>query len=882
MPFAPCIPNPCVGDHRTTCRASGSTAICSCDPGFRDDGLGGCVDACEPNPCAEPHQHVCATSPSGYACGCDPGYVAGPSGGCAFSAPPNCSRAHLGGDAFEPDECPTLAKLAALPASDAHTLDRAGDEDWIAVDGKAGSAYLAKASGTMAVELSTWDATGTTLLESANGSLNNPATLSATPGASRVLFKVRAADGSSTGSYDLSITEIADDYANDYSSAASLDLGKAASGKLDYSNDKDWFDFIATAGRLYRVTLGANLATYDLWDAAGATAPSTHSPLASAGFSGSTTLDWKAPADGAYYLRVYSYYPYYSDSPGSYTLKVEDLGVDDFSDNAASAAGISVGQSKSGALQFAGDQDWFSFNFPAGHICGVTVKSSQFISASLFDSRGNGTSNLAQLASNQGQSFTVQAKLTGSGPYYFLVYSYSPYSTAAPTYSVQVNDLGVDDYGDSAADATPIPLDTSVSGGIQFNADWDWFSVASVPGHLYQAEIAPSTLNFVVYASDGRTQVQNSSYDGSGTFGGSGSGPFYIAVGSSSFNASSATTYALKIRDIGVDDYGDSAAKAGAVSVGALVPGVIQYWGDIDWLSFPAEVSHVYRVEVVPSGFSAQARVLSTDGVTVLASGSSAAQLDLPFRAFSSGSYFVSIASEYRYSSADVAYSVFVSDLGPDDAGDNYLTAAPLPLGAATSGSIQFSGDADWLALSTVPGRVYRITVAPLGFSAKARLLKSDGHTEQGSESSHSPMHFQFKAADAGPSYVAVSAFYPGATGSYAVLAEDLGADDFGDSQAQARPLVVGAAATSGAIQFGGDVDVFSFDAAADSLALNVIAGGPLATSLTVAGADGKVMAQAAGPGSMAVTVPSAGTWYLTVAAASAGNTGSYTVQVGP
>jgi hypothetical protein len=113
----PCSPNPCTAPNRSVCSAAGAVALCSCDDGNRDDGTGGCMEACDPNPCVAPHQHVCSPAPGGFQCSCDPGYVAG-TAGCQFEAPASCAKAHDVGDAFEPDECPELARLvlrAAVP-----------------------------------------------------------------------------------------------------------------------------------------------------------------------------------------------------------------------------------------------------------------------------------------------------------------------------------------------------------------------------------------------------------------------------------------------------------------------------------------------------------------------------------------------------------------------------------------------------------------------------------------------------------------------------------------------------------------------------------------------------------------------------------------------
>lgn len=74
----PCEPNPCTEAHRTRCRASGQTAICSCDSGYVDEG-GACVavvvDACQPNPCTQANRNVCVNGGGVATCNCNAGFV---------------------------------------------------------------------------------------------------------------------------------------------------------------------------------------------------------------------------------------------------------------------------------------------------------------------------------------------------------------------------------------------------------------------------------------------------------------------------------------------------------------------------------------------------------------------------------------------------------------------------------------------------------------------------------------------------------------------------------------------------------------------------------------------------------------------------------------
>ncbi len=225
-----------------------------------------------------------------------------------------------------------------------------------------------------------------------------------------------------------------------------------------------------------------------------------------------------------------------------------------------------------------------------------------------------------------------------------------------------------------------------------------------------------------------------------------------------------------------------------------------------------------------------------------------------------------------------------MTDLGLDGHGDSATASTPLVLGVSASGSVQFSGDVDWLSLAATAGRIYRFTVTPMGFSAKVRLVSADGQTELASRSSHAPLAFVLQASATASYYVSVAAQYTGGIGSYAVLAEDLGTDDAGNTSAAAAALAVGAGPVAGAIQYQypADADVYSFVAEAGALALDLTLQGPLATTWKVSTPAGLVVASGVGPGTTELNLPSAGTWYLTVSPATTGQLGQYTVEIAP
>ncbi len=862
----PCQPNPCTGAHRAVCRASGSAAICSCDPGFRDDGQGACVDACNPNPCTAPHQGVCSVGPTGFRCGCDTGYVDDGAGGCSFQAPVDCPAAHDTGDAYEPDDCASLARVVTLPVFEAHTLNLATDNDWLAFDAKAGKAYVATVSPNAGVRVDFLSGTNQVLATSVVYS-SGQANLVVYPGAGRILLRVKPYGTSNPNSlYSLQLKEVDDDVPNDAAGAMAQAVGPTTAHSLEYVGDEDWFSFQAVPGHLYRVMVsGAGQLQYRLWDVAGANNPNNSSPLASKSGSGGS-LEWRATVSATYYVQVLSYS---SGTSAGYSLTVEDHGLDDHGDTAATATEVSLGTAVSGVISATLDTDFFRFSALPGRFYRVTVTGAGSVGASLFDVDG-----LTLLDFGEGTTATLYFKSASTSPYYLGIRQNSPTS-----YTVLVEDGGPDDYGDSFTDATPLLAGTTVSGTLQSRRDRDFFSLTTVPGHVYKFELAMTAPSPTcsVYLSDGKTQV------GSGSpiiIGASGTGPYYVEVGQA-FNywALAMTPYTVTVTDLGIDDHGGNVATATRLALDTPTAGAIDYPTDRDYFVFGATASHIYSVSIIPSGPTVHVTLFANNGATLLASATSDPTVSLRTRATSTGDLHVEVQNDGNYSPLG-PYMVQVVDLGPDDHGDASNTATPVTPGTTVAGNIQMAGDADWFALATTAGRIYRCTVSPVGFTARVRLVSRD-HIELGNLVGYQPMSFTFRSSISGHHYLAVAGGITGAIGTYTVLAEDLGVDDVGDTPASATPLVVGDPAVAGSLQFANDVDVFSFAAAAGALSPKLVLTGPTTVSVQVTTSTGTTVISGKGPGTHPLTLPSAGTYYVTVSSPTL-QTGSYSVQLVP
>ncbi|HSP79111.1 MAG TPA: PPC domain-containing protein, partial [Myxococcaceae bacterium] len=256
----PCEPNPCLHPNRGQCAVVEGQAVCSCDPGTRLLEGGRCEvpHPCQPNPCTTPNQSVCSVSPEGQAvCACDSGYL--PDGqGCRLEPRLTCSGEHTSGDAFEPDECPRLARPFGTQGDqeEAHTLEPASDEDWFRFTASEGRLLEIDARGEPGTKLllSLHSGDGAEVLASELSGQPSVRLLWKAPATGEFLLRLLAS-GPEGGAYRLSLANRGvDDFVDtpeEVSSTRSTD-GQPVTGALQYGGDRDVLRFSLQAGRSYR------------------------------------------------------------------------------------------------------------------------------------------------------------------------------------------------------------------------------------------------------------------------------------------------------------------------------------------------------------------------------------------------------------------------------------------------------------------------------------------------------------------------------------------------------------------------------------------------------------------------------------------------------
>ena len=159
-----------------------------------------------------------------------------------------------------------------------------------------------------------------------------------------------------------------------------------------------------------------------------------------------------------------------------------------------------------------------------------------------------------------------------------------------------------DDHGDSISEATQADVPCAIAGVIGNTGDLDYFAFQAEAGTPYAIETTGGTSGgFYVNLYNSQSQHLNS---GQGSIGhtATSSGPLYVLV---QMYGGETGPYTLSI-SVPEDDYGNALSSATAIQVPSSTEGSIEYQGDRDYFSFPAEAGTTYAITGTPGtlGFS--------------------------------------------------------------------------------------------------------------------------------------------------------------------------------------------------------------------------------------------------------------------------------------
>ncbi len=686
------------------------------------------------------------------------------------------STAMIAGDSYEPDNTQSAARPIVNGVAQTHTFHIPGDQDWVYVDATAGTAYVIEtfnlAAGNDTV-LELYNSSGTLLAYNDDYSGLASRIGYTSPTAQRLYIKVRHYSSSAGGShlrYDLRATAAAgdspDSYEPDNTSAearsitpGSLDVPYASNHNFHVVGDQDWVRFNAVAGGFYRLET-ANLERRA--DTVISLFNSSLTLLAEDDDSGegpASRLNWYAPADGVYYLRVRHYSSSIGGEQTGYTLRVGAYSTPAIADEyepdntLATARQIIVGGSaQSHNFHVSGDQDWVYFD--ASRSVEYTITTSDLGTRAdtvleLYD--GSGTL-LAYNDDYSGWASRIVWQANADGRFYVKVRQYNASIFGANTnYRLSVVSALPDAYepDDDRNAAKAISIDGSAQRhNFHRRGDQDWVFFNAIAGSSYRIE----TLNLAscsdtvleLYDSNGTLLAYND--DGGGGWASridwteTSNGNLYVKVrhyNSSSYGA--CTAYDVRVMTLGGGDSyepDNTLITARPITVnGSAQRHNFHVAGDQDWVYFDVTAgNYIMRTFNLGSCSDTVLELYDSAGVRLAYNddySGFASRID--YAAVDSARLYLKVRHYSGSRSGDcTSYDLEVrrTSTTPDAyEPDNTIAQAHLFVVNSNGQSRNFHSltDVDWVTFSATAGTVYTIYTYDLGSQADTILELYNG-----------------------------------------------------------------------------------------------------------------------------------------------------------
>ena len=638
-----------------------------------------------------------------------------------------------------------------------------------------------------------------------------------------------------------------DDFTQDTSTTGAVVIGDGATGRINSRGDVDWFAVKLQAGKTYRFDLegsptGAGTLAdpylrgiYNYWKTLQADTQDDDG-----GAGDNSSVFFTAVYNTTYYVAVGAG----RNKTGSYKLLVEEVGADDYADNAGS---VGVGGSVTGAIETPGDRDRFAVALEGGKTYRVDIGEAAIggdrdFSSRLYDVRDAHGTVLTRVTHDGLNRLYIKPGVDDT--YTFEVGGISDDISQTGHYTLTVQAIdGSDEYAADTGTAGAVSVGGTATGEIELPGDVDWFAAALDAGTLYQVEAEGSFNNkgtlpdpylYGIYAvpeagGPGRAiayTFDNDSGDGPDSlvlFRAPATATYYVSAGA---NGLGTGAYTVSVTAFPGDEYSADSDTDGALSVGAAVRSVLEVTDDADWFAVRLVAETVYHIEARGNTtgdyggslfnpglalFDGEGEVIDRDDDSGLGfnarlllsvDGTDTYYIGVDGRKGSIGTYTLSVEA--------------VSDDYPNDTG----TGGALAAGGSNTGEIELPNDTDWFAIELVAWEHYRIDLegartgqGDLPDPYLRGLYRADGSQVPGTTNDDGGEGFNSRL-DVTPAmtatyYIAAGA-YGERTGTYTLsVSVDEFVDDYPNAVGTGATLAVDGTAT-GAVDYAGDTDWFA------------------------------------------------------------------------
>ena len=438
----------------------------------------------------------------------------------------------------------------------------------------------------------------------------------------------------------------------------------------------------------------------------------------------------------------------------------------------ADANTLTLNGSNSGAINVAGDEDWYKLTTNADGKINVTIAVSNGLTLYCYLYDNNGTTLLNSAYSSV--STTVSYDGAAAGTYYVKLVAY--YSAQLPAYTIS-NTLTLPAVANDAepnnnrAQALTLSLNGSKTGhvGYYYNLQRDtadWYKVTTNADGLLRVTATPSngqTIYLYLYDNDGSTLLKSvySASSASLDEDGLAAGTYYVKV--NSYYSSQFEPYTLSnnlILPLQANDAepNDSRAQALNLPVNSSKTGHVGYYYNLqrdttDWYKVTTTADGSLRLSVVPSnGQTTYLYLYDNDGTTLLNSVYSSTNATLNEDGLAVGTYYAKVRS--YYSSQFQPYTITDSLFAYSYANDAEPNAKPyqaktIAANSSTDGHVGFlynnnRDTTDWWKVNYTGS-------GTLSFTINQETLKGGGtytlYFQVYKDTAASPIHSSYSSA---------------------------------------------------------------------------------------------------------------------------------------
>jgi hypothetical protein len=450
---------------------------------------------------------------------------------------------------------------------------------------------------------------------------------------------------------------------------------------------------------------------------------------------------------------------------------------------------LALNGSITGAINIAGDEDWWKVttNTDGKLNVTITVSNSLLLRCYIYDNDGITLLN----SGYSGTTITVSQDGLAVGTYYIKLVAY--YAAQTPVYTVanvlnvpaQVNDV---EPNNTRNQAKVLNLNGNKTGhvGYYYNNQRDtadWWKVSTNANGLLHVEVTPangSIIRVYLYDNDGTTLL-NSAYSSSNASldeDGLATGTYYIKVISYynyEFEPYTITNTFTEPAQANDAEPNNNREQASVLPQDASKTGHVGYYYNLerdtaDWYKVTTNADGMLRVSATPAnGSIIRVYLYDNDGTTLLNSAYSSTNASLNEDGLAAGTYYIKVVSYYNYEFEPYTITNALTEpaqANDAEPNDSRVQASVLPQDASKTGHVGYyynvkRDTADWYKVTTNADGMLRVSATPAnGSIIRLYLYDNDGTTILNSAYSSTKATVEQDGLAKGAYYLKVISYY--------------------------------------------------------------------------------------------------------------------------